>query len=174
MRIGRSWKVLQHCWRTYYHSTPRYGSKLAAFALRGHRALESWCQGRRNERERRCYDEAARLFLPKPPRRNFPFCLRISSARVQREGRAPIEFVYNVIAARQPVYEKTFATRVEFEADTMSMYFDQLPVLRARRMELLQETCEDYERGVQRYREALGATERMLAKTRAAKDKAEG
>jgi len=89
-------------------------------------------------------------------------------------SQAPIELVYNVIAARQPIYEKDLSTRVEFEADTMSMYFDQLPVLRARRRELLEETREDYERGVQRYREALGATERMLAKTRTAKDKVEG
>jgi len=89
-------------------------------------------------------------------------------------SQAPIELVYNVIAARHPICEKTFTTRVEFEADTMSMYFDQLPVLRARRRELFEEKREEYERGVQRYREALRATERMLAKTRTAKDKAEG
>ena len=88
-------------------------------------------------------------------------------------SQAPIELAYNVIAARHPIYEKDRATRVEFEANTLSMYFDQLPVLRARRRELLEETRDDYERGVQRYREALAATERMLAKTRTAKDKAE-
>lgn len=88
-------------------------------------------------------------------------------------SQAPIELVYNVIAARHPIYEKTFATRVEFEADTMSMYFDQLPVLRARRKELLEETHEEYERGVQRYREALRATERMLAEILATENIAE-
>jgi len=88
---------------------------------------------------------------------------------------APIELVYNVIAARHPIYEKDRATRVEFEADTMSMYYDQLPVLRARRKDILDKTPEeDYERGVQRYREALRATRRMLAKTRTAEDRAEG
>jgi len=90
-------------------------------------------------------------------------------------SQAPIELVYNVIAARHYIYEKDRATRVEFEAATLSMYFDQLPVLRARRKELLEKTPkEDYERGVQRYREALRATERMLAKTRTTEDKAEG
>ncbi|HDL85032.1 MAG TPA: nucleotidyltransferase domain-containing protein [Candidatus Acetothermia bacterium] len=89
-------------------------------------------------------------------------------------SQAPIELVYNVIAAGHLIYEKTLATRVEFEANTMSMYFDQLPVLRARRKEILEETQEEYERGVQRYREALRATERMLAKTRTARDKGEG
>ncbi|MEA3239418.1 MAG: nucleotidyltransferase domain-containing protein [Candidatus Bipolaricaulota bacterium] len=90
-------------------------------------------------------------------------------------SRAPIELVYNVIAARHCIYEKDRATRVEYEADTMSMYFDQLPVLRARRKDILDKTSEeDYERGVQRYREALRATRRMLAKTRTATGEAKG
>jgi len=87
---------------------------------------------------------------------------------------APIELVYNVIATMHPIYERDRATRVEYEANMMSMYYDQLPVLRARRRKMLEETSDDYERGVQRYREALRATRRMLAKTRTAEDRAEG
>ncbi|HHR86017.1 MAG TPA: nucleotidyltransferase domain-containing protein [Candidatus Acetothermia bacterium] len=89
-------------------------------------------------------------------------------------SRAPIELVYNVIAARHPIYERDRATRVEYEANMMSMYYDQLPVLRARRRKMLEETSDDYERGVQRYREALRATERMLAETRTATGEAKG
>jgi len=85
-------------------------------------------------------------------------------------ARAPIELVYNVIATGQILYEKDRTTRVEFEARTLSMYFDQLPVLRAERRALLEETREDYDAGVERYRTALRATERMLAQTRAAQD----
>ena len=89
-------------------------------------------------------------------------------------SRAPIELAYNVIAGGRLIYEKDRATRVEFEARTLSRYFDQLPVLRMRRKELLEETREDYERGVQRYRTALRATERMLAQTGTAEDEVEG
>jgi len=85
-------------------------------------------------------------------------------------ARAPIELVYNVIATGQILYEKDRRTRMEFEARTLSMYFDQLPVLRAERRALLEETREDYDAGVERYRTALRATERMLAQTRAAQD----
>jgi len=84
--------------------------------------------------------------------------------------RAPIELVYNVIATGQILYEKHRATRVEFEARALGLYFDQLPILRAERKALLEETREDYGLGVERYRTALRATERMLAQTRAAQD----
>jgi len=83
---------------------------------------------------------------------------------------APIELVYNVIAARQILYEKHRTIRVEFEARALGLYFDQLPILRAERKTLLEETREDYDAGVERYRTALRATERMLAQTRAAQD----
>jgi len=88
-------------------------------------------------------------------------------------ARAPIELVYNVIATGQILYEKDRTTRMEFEARTLSMYFDQLPVLRAERRALLEETRDDYDAGVERYRTALRATERMLAQTRAAQDQDE-
>jgi len=85
-------------------------------------------------------------------------------------ARAPIELVYNVIATGQILYEKERRTRVEFEARVLGLYFDQLPILRAERRALLEETREDYDAGVERYRTALRATERMLAQTRAAQD----
>ena len=84
--------------------------------------------------------------------------------------RAPVELVYNVIATGQILYEKDRRTRVEFEARALGLYFDQLPILRAQRRSLLEETREDYDAGVERYRTALRATERMLAQTRAAQD----
>jgi predicted nucleotidyltransferase len=85
-------------------------------------------------------------------------------------ARASIELVYNVIATGQILYEKDRRTRVEFEARALGLYFDQLPTLRAERRALLEETREDYDAGVERYRTALRATERMLAQTRAAQD----
>ena len=83
---------------------------------------------------------------------------------------APVELVYNVIATGQILYEKHRTTRVEFEARVLGLYFDQLPILRAERRALLEETREDYDAGVERYRTALRATEKMLAQTRAAQD----
>ena len=83
-------------------------------------------------------------------------------------ARAPIELVYNVIATGQILYEKDRTARVEFEARALGLYFDQLPILQAERRSLLEETQEDYDAGVERYRTALRATERMLAQTRAA------
>jgi predicted nucleotidyltransferase len=85
-------------------------------------------------------------------------------------ARAPIELVYNVIATGQILYAKDRTTRVEFEARALGLYFDQLPVLRAERRALLEETREDYDAGVERYRTALRATERMLAQIRAAQN----
>ncbi len=78
-------------------------------------------------------------------------------------SRAPIELVYNVIASGQLLYEKDRGARVEFEAHALSRYFDALPRLRAERWALLEETKEDYDIGVERYREALRAAERVLA-----------
>jgi len=53
--------------------------------------------------------------------------------------------VYNVIATGQILYEKDRRTRVEFEAWALGLYFDQLPILRAERRALLEETREDYD-----------------------------
>jgi predicted nucleotidyltransferase len=83
---------------------------------------------------------------------------------------APVELVYNVIATGQILYEKDRTTRVEFKARALGLYFAQLPTLREQRRSLLEETWEDYDAGVERYRTALRATERMLAQTRAAQE----
>jgi hypothetical protein len=50
----------------------------------------------------------------------------------------------------------------------LSRYGDYLPVLRAQRQSILEEGAHD--RRVQRYREALGRTERALGKIRAAQE----
>lgn len=81
-------------------------------------------------------------------------------------NRATIELKYSVIATGSLLYEVSRAERVEFEAQTLSRYFDYLPILRRQRDELIQEREQDYEAGIQRYRAALGKTQRMLAQTR--------
>lgn len=80
-------------------------------------------------------------------------------------NRAPVELQYNVIATGRLVYETDRASRVEFEARTLGLYGDFLPVLRRQRRELLEEG--DYETGIQRYRAALGAAVDVLAEARA-------
>lgn len=87
-------------------------------------------------------------------------------------NRVPVELAYAVIAQGQLIYERNVAERVEFEAKVMSMYGDYLPILRRQREEILR--GEGDEAGVQRYREALGRTERTLAEIRAAAGKAAG
>ncbi len=75
-------------------------------------------------------------------------------------NRAPIELAYAVVAHGKIVYERDAATRVEYEADVLSRYADYLPVLRAQYADIVQ--GDEYERRVQRYRAALGRTERTL------------
>ncbi len=81
----------------------------------------------------------------------------------------PIELAYNVISTGKLIYQQSVADRVEFEANTLSKYFDYLPMLRKQREELLRES--NYETGIQRRREALRKTERMLAKLGASEGK---
>jgi predicted nucleotidyltransferase len=76
-------------------------------------------------------------------------------------NRAPIELAYAVIDQGTCIFQRDTATRVEFEANTMSRYGDYLPVLRAQRKQVL--GGEGYDRRVQRYREALRRTERTLS-----------
>ena len=80
-------------------------------------------------------------------------------------NQAPIELAYAVIAQGIIHYQRDLAERVEFEADVLSRYGDYLPFLRAQRQDIL-EGARD-ERRVQRYREALGRTERALGTARA-------
>jgi predicted nucleotidyltransferase len=77
---------------------------------------------------------------------------------------APVELQYNVVATGKLIYGKSTATRVEFEAETLSLYFDLLPLLRRHRQELLQES--NYETGIRRYRATLGKTQELLDQIR--------
>ena len=79
-------------------------------------------------------------------------------------NRAPIELRYSVIATGTVVYEADVHRRVEFEANTLSRYGDFLPILRRQRDEILEERSD--ETGVQRYRTALGKTQRLLKEIR--------
>jgi len=74
---------------------------------------------------------------------------------------APVELRYNVIAEGRRVYEQDVAARVEFEANTLSLYGDMRPMLRQQREAILR--GGDHAGGIQRYREALGQTLRVLA-----------
>lgn len=87
-------------------------------------------------------------------------------------NQAPVELAYAVIAQGHLLYERSVAERVEFEARVLGLYTDYLPTLRRQRGEILQ--GGGYETGVQRYREALGRTERTLAAIRATAGKAAG
>jgi hypothetical protein len=79
---------------------------------------------------------------------------------------APIELAYAIIAEGELLHQRDVATRVEYEAQVMSRYGDYLPVLRRQREEILREDSHAYR--VQRYRAALGRTERTLGEIRAA------
>lgn len=81
-------------------------------------------------------------------------------------NRAPIELRYHVVAEGQLLYQRDLASRVEFEADTLSRYADFLPVLREQRQQIIK--GGDDEIGVRRYRTALRKTQRVLAEIRTA------
>jgi len=80
-------------------------------------------------------------------------------------NKAPIELRYAVIAFGIVAYEANVETRVEYEASTLSLYGDFLPVLRNQREDILKEG--NNETGIQRYRTALGKTQRLLEEIRA-------
>jgi len=75
-------------------------------------------------------------------------------------NRAPIELAYAIIAQGKVLYQRDAAARVEYEAQVLSRYGDYLPVLRAQRDDILRGDTDDNR--VQRYRAALGRTERTL------------
>ncbi|AOQ22675.1 hypothetical protein MTAT_26790 [Moorella thermoacetica] len=81
---------------------------------------------------------------------------------------APVELQYRVIKEGFLLYQKDVYTRVEFEGNVLSRYFDFLPVLRQQREDVLKEGKS--EKRIQRYREALGKTLGMLNEIRAAQD----
>ena len=80
-------------------------------------------------------------------------------------NQAPVELGYGVIASGVLVYEENTVVRVEFEANTLSRYGDYLPILRRQRYEILEDRYD--ETGIQRYRAALGKTQRLLKEIRA-------
>lgn len=112
-----------------------------------------------------------------PPRRaalEHALAVMLDAERldVVRLTQAPVELAFAVVSEGRLLYERDAADRVEYEARVMSRYFDYLPVLRAQRAEIL----AGGESGVriQRYREALGRTERTLREIRAAQGEKQG
>jgi predicted nucleotidyltransferase len=73
---------------------------------------------------------------------------------------APVELAYAVIAGGKLHYQKDNLTRVEYEARVLSQYGDYLPVLRSQREQILR--GDGNAKRVERYREALGRTQRTL------------
>ncbi len=110
--------------------------------------------------------EAARLHLMRQIRR----ALQGEAIDLVLLNEAPVELAFNVIANGKLIHQRDLATRVEYEATVMSRYYDLLPMLRAQRQDILR--GDDYDRRVQRYRAALGRTERTLEQIRAAQKQA--
>ena len=84
---------------------------------------------------------------------------------------APIELAYAVIDQGVLLHQRDLITRVEYEANVMSLYGDYLPILRMQRQDILKGGKD--ERRIQRYREALGRTERTLGQITTATKPAE-
>ena len=91
-------------------------------------------------------------------------CLTVQLAKRLEGGKidlillntAPVELAFSVISTGEILYERDVATRVDYEARVMGLYFDYLPVLRDQRRDILQ--GEDYAARVHRYRKTLGRT----------------
>jgi predicted nucleotidyltransferase len=79
-------------------------------------------------------------------------------------NRASVELAYHIIAAGKLLYQMDTYTRVEFEAQVLGQYGDFLPILRSYRNQTLQ--GDNHAKRVQRYREALGRTQRTLGPAR--------
>jgi predicted nucleotidyltransferase len=80
--------------------------------------------------------------------------------------RTPIELAHAVIAEGVIIYERDPSTRIDYESKVMGLYGDYLPTVRAQRQDIL--NGDEHESRVQRYREALGRTERALGSIRRA------
>ncbi len=87
-------------------------------------------------------------------------------------GEAPIDLSFAIISQGEILYERDVATRVDFEAKVMGLYFDYLPFLRRSRDDILKE--DPYAARVLRYRKALGRTQRTLDQIRADESKKTG
>ncbi len=81
-------------------------------------------------------------------------------------NQVPIELQYNVISFGVLLFERELKERVEYESGVLSRYGDYLPVLRRQKKELIEGGSN--EARVQRYREALGETERLFEQARSA------
>ncbi|HDQ04307.1 MAG TPA: nucleotidyltransferase domain-containing protein [Deltaproteobacteria bacterium] len=90
--------------------------------------------------------------------------LRTDKIDVINLSAAPLELQYKIIKDGILLHEENKYTRIEFEANVLSRYFDFLPVLRKQREDILKE--RKYERRIQRHREALGKTLRVLDEIR--------
>ncbi len=80
-------------------------------------------------------------------------------------NRSPVELRYRIIRDGKLIFCDSMTAKVEFEARVLSQYGDYLPVLERQRREILEAFYG--ETTVQRYRKALGQTERMLKQIRA-------
>ncbi len=96
---------------------------------------------------------------------NFSKILGTNRIDVVSLNHAPVELQFRIIRQGVILYQKSNYIRVEFEANTLSRYFDFLPILLRQRDEILMEG--KHERGIQRNRKALGKTFRMLEQIRA-------
>lgn len=77
---------------------------------------------------------------------------------------APIDLTYHIISEGKLLYKRDLLTQVEFEARVLSQYGDYLPVLRSYNAQILQGDVNA--KRVQRYREALRRTQRVISQTR--------
>jgi predicted nucleotidyltransferase len=114
--------------------------------------------------------EADRRYMRALLAHEFAFLLQTDRVDVVVLNDAPIELAYAVIAQGDRLFERSIAVRVEYEAQVMSRYGDYLPVLRTQRKQIVQ--GENYAARVQRYRTALGRTERTLGALKATPEQA--
>ncbi len=77
-------------------------------------------------------------------------------------NRAPIELAYHIIANGMLLYQKDLYTRVEFEANVLGKYGDYLPTLRFFNQHIPE--GDAHGKRAERYREALGRTQKWLSK----------
>jgi hypothetical protein len=81
---------------------------------------------------------------------------------------APIELRTAIIAARRPLFERSFEGRIDFEARTMSLFADAIPRLQRQREQILRGPNREQREWrartlVELYRRAARAVDRTLA-----------
>lgn len=72
----------------------------------------------------------------------------------------PVELKYNIISSGKIIFVKNKFIKVEFEANTLSQYFDFLPILRKQREDIIK--GGNYDARVQRSRAALREIKDLL------------